>query len=121
MFVKAPPPVETCHWTVGAGLPVAAAVNVAVAPALAVALAGCVDTVGAKSTVNVAALVVTLPSVFVKTARYWLPFSAAVADTDSIVDVALVIFANVEDPLGADCHCTVAAGFADAAAVNVAV
>jgi len=31
MFPK-PDPLSTCHWTVGAGLPEAAAVNVAFAP-----------------------------------------------------------------------------------------
>ena len=52
--------------------------NVAVRPRVTVTLAGCVVTVGAKSTVSVAALVVAVPTELVNTARYWLPFCAAV-------------------------------------------
>jgi hypothetical protein len=70
----APPSVDTCHWTVGVGLPEAAAVNVAVPPAATEALAGCVVTVGAKSTVNVATLDVAVPPLLVNTARYCVPF-----------------------------------------------
>ena len=84
-----PPSVDTCHCTVGVGLPEAAAVNVAVAPAVTVAFAGCVVTVGAKSTVSVAAVVVAVPCELVNTARYWVPFWAAVVDAIvSVVDVA---------------------------------
>lgn len=46
-FAKAPPFALTCHCTVGAGFPVAAAVNVAVAPAATVTFAGFVVTAGA--------------------------------------------------------------------------
>ena len=42
-----PPSVLTCHWTVGAGVPVAAAVNEAVCPAVIVRLDGDVVTAGA--------------------------------------------------------------------------
>jgi hypothetical protein len=39
-FQLVPPLVLTCHWTVGVGLPVAAAVKLAVAPELTVELLG---------------------------------------------------------------------------------
>ena len=69
MLLKVEPPsVLTCHCTVGVGLPLAAAVKVAVWPAVTVWLAGWVVTVGAKSTVRVAALVVAVPTLLVKTA-----------------------------------------------------
>src|SRR6266496_3664183 len=42
-----PPSVLTCHWTVGGGVPVAAAVNEAVCPAVIVRLDGDVVTAGA--------------------------------------------------------------------------
>ena len=117
-----PPSVDTCHCTVGAGLPDAAAVNVAVEPAVTEVLAGCVVTAGVAVTVSVATLVVAVPAEFVNTARYCVPFWAVVVDaTVSVVDVAPLMFVNVELPLGADCHCTVGAGVPEAAAVNVAV
>jgi hypothetical protein len=65
-----PPLVLTCHCTVGAGAPVAAAVNVAFTPAMAVMFAGFVVTAGAKVIVNVAAEVVAVPIEFVNTALY---------------------------------------------------
>ena len=59
-------------------MPLAAAVKVAVWPALTVRLVGLFVTVGAESTVRVAALVVAVPTLLVKTAWYSLPFWAAV-------------------------------------------
>ena len=62
MLVKVvPPSVETCHCTVGAGVPVAAAVKLADWPSTTATLAGEVVTVGGESTVRVAADVVTDP------------------------------------------------------------
>jgi len=93
-------------------------------PDTAEAAVGLVVTVGPNCTVSVAVLVVAEPTELVNTARYWLPFWAAVVDaTVSVVDVdvAPLMFVNVELPLGADCHCTVGAGVPVAAAVNVAV
>ena len=50
MFVKVTPPfVLTCHCTVGAGWPKAAAVNVAAAPAVTVILVGFVVITGAEA------------------------------------------------------------------------
>ena len=49
----APPLVETCHWTAGAGAPEAAAVKVAVAPAATLWAAGWVVIWGAVATVTV--------------------------------------------------------------------
>src|SRR5205814_7827104 len=65
MSVK-PEPLSTCHCTVGAGVPLAAAVKVAVPPAQTVWLVGCVVTAGATLTVNVAALVVAVPQALVE-------------------------------------------------------
>ena len=70
MFVNVTPSVLTCHCTVGAGVPLAAAVKVAVEPAAALTLTGLVVIAGAAVTVNVAAVVVAEPDVFVNTARY---------------------------------------------------
>ena len=69
MLLQVAPSVLTCHYTVGAGLPLAAAVKVAVWPALTVVLLGFLVTVGAYCTVSVAAVVVAEPAPFVKTAR----------------------------------------------------
>ena len=65
--------VLTCHWVLGAGLPVAVAVKLAVLPAFADVLLGCVLTTGALLTVSVAADVFTVPTEFVNTARYCAP------------------------------------------------
>jgi hypothetical protein len=54
-------------------------VNVAVCPAVTVWLAGAVVIVGTVFTVNVAALLVTVPAVFVTTASNVEPLSAVVA------------------------------------------
>ncbi len=77
-----PPSVETCHCTVGLGLPEAAAVKVAVPPAQTSWLVGFVVTLGATLTVRVAAVVVEVPQKLVKTARNWWPLSAAVAENE---------------------------------------
>src|ERR1041385_939564 len=80
MLLKVPPPlVETCHCTVAAGVAVAAAVKVTGCPAQMVCEAGLVVTAGGTLTVSVAAVVCAVPSGLVKTARYCLPLSAAVA------------------------------------------
>ena len=116
------PSVLTCHCTVGVGFPLAAAVKVAVEPAAALVLTGLVVTVGAKFTVSVAAVVVAEFTLLVNTARYWLPFCAAVtAGTDNVADVAPVTLLNVVPPLVLICHCTVGVGFPLAVAVKVAV
>jgi hypothetical protein len=76
--VNAPPSVERCHCTDGAGRPLAAAVNVAASPAVTVWSCGCALTVGAAVTVSVAGCVVALPTLLVNTARNRCPSSAAV-------------------------------------------
>ena len=119
-FAKAPPFELTCHCTVGVGVPEAAAVNVAVAPAATVTFAGLVVIAGAVFTVSVAVMVVALPDAFVKTARYWLPFIAAVVVAKpSVGEVAPARFVK-GPPLELTCHCTVGAGWPEAAAVKVA-
>ena len=51
MLVKlAPLSLDTCHWTLGDGLPEAPAVKLAVAPTATVWPAGCVVTAGGLST-----------------------------------------------------------------------
>ena len=67
-LVKAPPLALTCHCTVGAGVPEAAAVNIAGAPAATVTFAGFVVIAGAVFTVKVAGVVVALPDAFMNTA-----------------------------------------------------
>jgi hypothetical protein len=67
----APPSVLTCHWTVGAGLPPAAAVKEAPLPVQTVWLVGFVVIAGEVFTVRVAAVVVSVPQVAVKTALCW--------------------------------------------------
>ena len=66
----APPSVETCHWYVGAGVPLAATMNDVFEPADTVWLAGCVVIAGARLTVNVAAFDVAEPTLLLATARY---------------------------------------------------
>ena len=61
--------VLTCHWTVGVGVPLAAAVKLTEAPALTAWLLGLVVTTGAVSTVKLAAVVVAVPTLLAKTAR----------------------------------------------------
>lgn len=65
-----PPLVDTCHCTVGLGLPLAVAVKVAEAPAITCWSDGLDKIAGPLSTVNVAAAVVTVPTEFAKTASY---------------------------------------------------
>ena len=119
-FVKVTPSVLCCHCTVGVGVPLAAAVKVAVEPAAALTLTGLVVIAGAAVTVNVAAVVVAEPTLFVNTARYWLPFCVADTVKDNVVEVAPAIFVKVT-PSVLCCHCTVGVGVPLAAAVNVAV
>ena len=70
IFVNvAPPLMLCCHCTVGVGVPLAAAVNVAVCPAFTVWFTGFCVIAGPAVTVNVAAVVVADPTVFVNTAR----------------------------------------------------
>jgi energy-converting hydrogenase Eha subunit G len=66
----------TCHWTVGAGLPDAVALNVATDLCPALTLRGEVVTLGAVSTVSVIALLVTVPDRLVNRNRYRLPLSS---------------------------------------------
>src|SRR5208337_5672206 len=91
-------------------------------PALTVRLVGLFVTVGAESTVRVAALVVAVPTLLVKTAWYSLPFWAAVVLVRvRVVLVAPVMSLKVEPLSVLTCHCTVGVGLPLAAAVKVAV
>ena len=76
MLLQVLPSGLDCHWTVGVGEPLAAALKLAVCPAVTVWLAGWLVTTGGVLTVKVAALLVAKPAVLVKTARYRLPLSA---------------------------------------------
>ncbi len=115
-----PPSGLTCHCTVGVGVPLAMAVKVKLLPALIVWLDGGVLIVGGTFTVSVAAPVVMLPMLLVKTASYSLPFCVASVVNISVVEVAPLTGLNVLPPSLLTCHCTVAAGLALAAAVKVA-
>ena len=83
MFVQLEPLFsESCHCTVGVGLPDAAAENVAVDPEATLTLTGCVVTFGAAVaavTVSRALFVVALPAEFVNTALNRAPFCEASA------------------------------------------
>ena len=69
IFVN-PLPLLACHCNVGAGGPLAAAVNDTTVPVQALVLTGSVVTVGAVLTVNVAAAEAILPQMLENTARY---------------------------------------------------
>ena len=73
------PSVETSHWTVGVGDPVAAAVKVAVWPEATVTPEGLAVTAGGAVTVRMAAVVAAVPTELVKTASYRSPFSPGAA------------------------------------------
>jgi hypothetical protein len=90
MLKVAPLSALTCHWTVGVGEPVAAAVKTAVWPAVTAWFTGCVVIVGgvAGFTVRVAAVVVADPAEFVNTAWYWFPFCNKAAVKLRVVKVA---------------------------------
>ena len=70
-------------------------------------------------TVNIAALDVAVPAIFVHTARYLLLLSAVVVVNDSVLLVAPGILVQVL-PFGLSCHCTVGAGPPLAPELNVA-
>jgi len=72
------------------------------------------------STVNVADVVVPVPTELVNTARYRLPFWAAVVVKLNVVEVAPAMLLNAPLPM-LTCHCTVGVGLPVAAAVKVAV
>jgi hypothetical protein len=112
--------VLTCHCTVGAGDPVAAAVKVAMAPANTDTFVGFVVITGRVFTVSVAAVVVADPCVFVKTASYEFPVCAAVVVKLKVAEVAPATAVNAPPPV-LTIHCTVGVGVPLAAAVNVAV
>ena len=100
-------------------MPLAVAVKVAVAPAQTVTLPGCMVICGGVLTVNTAAAVVTLPQVFVNTARYRLPLSVWAVTNVRLVLVAPGMLLKVMPPSVLTCHCTVDAGELEAAAVKV--
>ena len=116
-----PPSVDTCHCTVGAGLPVAAAVKVTDWPWSTSWPEGFAATVGAVSTVSVAGSVVSEPSELANTARYWLPSSVAAASTSRVVLFAPTMGANVVPPSVETSHWTSGTGLPLPDALNVAV
>ena len=119
---EVPPLVLICHCTVGAGVPVPAAVNVTVAPLVTVWLVGLPVITGADNTVRVAAELLVEPAVVENTARYWLPlYVLVVSGVVYVVLVAPPISLQLEPPSVLSCHFTVGAGDAVAAAENVAV
>ncbi len=70
---------------------------------------------------SVAAPLVVVPTLLVKTAWYSLPSLAAETVKLSVVEVAPLMSLNVWPPSLLNCHCTVAAGLPLAEAVKVAV
>src|SRR6185295_9115604 len=71
-------------------------------------------------TVSNAELVVAVPFALEKTARYFLPLSAATVVMFSVVEVASGILLNVPPLSVLTCHCTVGVGLPFADAVKVA-
>ena len=109
--------------------PSAEAVKLAGCPSLTVWLSGCVVIGPIQSTVSVAAFDVTLPAVFVNTARYSYPFCectvaltvrllVVVPASLDVLAVSVVSLLQLLPSLLDTCHCTLAAGLANAAAVN---
>ena len=72
-------------------------------------------------TVSVTALVVADPKLFVKTARYCLPESAAFVVNEYVVDVAPLMSLQVVPLSVLSCHCTEGDGHPLAAVENDAV
>ena len=117
-LLQVTPSVLTCHWTVGAGAPLAAAVKLTLWPAVTLWPAGLVVMAGAVLAVRMAAFVVADPPALEKTARYWLPFCELCAAKVSVGDVAPLTLLHVT-PSVLTCHCTVGAGVPLAAAVKL--
>ena len=121
MVVKVvPPSVETCHWTVGVGVPVAAAVKLADWPCTTATSAGEAVTVGGESTVRVAADVVTDPMELATTARYSFPLSPAVVVSVRVPEVAPTTLVKVVPPSVETCHWMSGDGLPLPAAVKLA-
>jgi hypothetical protein len=118
-----PPFADTCHCTVGVGVPLAAAVKVTVLPELTDWLIGWVVMTGAMAgiTVMVAALVVADPTELVNTARSSQPFTKGVGTPLMLGDVTPGASIQVVPPSADTCHWTVGVGAPLAAAVNVTV
>src|SRR5262245_45739298 len=88
MLNVVPPSVLTSHWSVGAGVPLAAARKVAELPAVTVWLVGWIVKTGELLTVRAAGLLMALPDALLKTASYSLPLSAAVGVKVRVAAVA---------------------------------
>jgi hypothetical protein len=102
-------------------VPLAAALNDAVLPEQTVWFVGLEVTDGAVFTVSVAAVVASLPHVFVKTARNLLPVCEEEAVNDSVVPVAPDTSLQLPPLFVLTCHCISGVGVPLAAAVNDAV
>src|SRR5690349_19244012 len=101
----APPSALTCHWTVGAGAPVAEAVKLAIDPAATLALLGFRVMTGPEVvTVSMAALVNAEPLPLVNIARYREPFWAIDGVKVSGIMVAPAILLKVAPPSVLTCH-----------------
>jgi len=72
-------------------------------------------------TVSTAAVVLAVPAMFVKTARYRLPFCMTRALNVMLLDVAPTRFVKDTPLLVLSCHCKVGIGDPVAAATNVTV
>ena len=87
-----PAPLLSCHWNVGAGVPLAAALKVAAAGAVTAWLAGCwvmVAATGAGLTVSSAAVLVTLlEELLITTRRKRLLCATSTASKVNVAAVA---------------------------------
>jgi hypothetical protein len=87
-----PPSLLSCHWTVGFGLPLAAAVNVAVAPSQRVLSVGFALTAGTVFKLSVAGLdVAVTPKALLPTASYPGDDATSAAVTEVIVNKVVVV------------------------------
>src|ERR1019366_889682 len=99
LFQVSPVSVESCHCSVGAGLPEQATVNAAVLGDVTDTLVGCVVTWGVVLTVRVAALLVVEPAVLAQMDRYWLAFCGSdVGVRVSVGEVPPVMVFQVAPP-----------------------
>src|ERR1700674_2774505 len=94
----APPSVECCHCTVGAGEPLAAAVKETSVFLHTACVAGFVVTTGGVLTVRVAAFEVVVPQLLVRLARNCAALSPAVVLNVYVVEVAPPMLFQVVPP-----------------------
>ena len=107
-----PPSTETCHCTLGVGVPLAAAVKVTGSPWATDWLTGWVVTTGAMSgrTVIVAAVLVAVPAMLEKNARSCHPLTKRVGIPVTVVELNPKMEIQVLPPSTETSHCSFGVG-----------